>query len=150
MINVFPMALAGWVYQSLENARKFSFSSGGNVAEKTVEVKAGKFLVAAGGAGQISSGTPFCRINAAFHLATERRIYAAAKNSSCARPQVAGNPLLERAFRKVSEQWRGRLVRTPRPRLEFGHVRIRDGIDLPYFVGNFVGNFVGMKAVPEG
>ena len=23
---------------------------------------------------------PFCRINAAFHLATERRIYAAAKN----------------------------------------------------------------------
>ena len=36
------------------------------------------------GAGQISSGSPFCRINAAFHLATERRIYAAAKNSSCA------------------------------------------------------------------
>src|SRR6266567_5216868 len=33
------------------------------------------------GAGQISSGTPFCRINAAFHLATERRIYAGAKNS---------------------------------------------------------------------
>ena len=33
------------------------------------------------GAGQISSGTPFCRINAAFHLASERRIYAAAKNS---------------------------------------------------------------------
>jgi len=33
------------------------------------------------GAGQISSGTPFCRINAAFHLTTERRIYAAAKNS---------------------------------------------------------------------
>ncbi len=33
------------------------------------------------GAGQISSDTPFCRINAAFHLATERRIYAAAKNS---------------------------------------------------------------------
>ena len=33
------------------------------------------------GAGQISSGTPFCRINAAFHLATERRIHAAAKNS---------------------------------------------------------------------
>src|SRR6266487_6761317 len=32
-------------------------------------------------AGQISSGTPFCRINAAFHLDTERRIYAAAKNS---------------------------------------------------------------------
>src|SRR6266496_3629725 len=40
---------------------------------------------AALGAGQISSGTPFCRINAAFHLTTERRIYAAAKNSSCAR-----------------------------------------------------------------
>jgi len=33
------------------------------------------------GAGQISSGTPFCRINAAFHPAAERRIYAAAKNS---------------------------------------------------------------------
>jgi hypothetical protein len=33
------------------------------------------------GAGQISSGTPLCRINAAFHHATERRIYAAAKNS---------------------------------------------------------------------
>src|SRR6266511_4274932 len=33
------------------------------------------------GAGQVSSGTPFCRINAAFHLATERRIQAAAKNS---------------------------------------------------------------------
>jgi len=33
------------------------------------------------GAGQISSDTPFCRINAAFHLATERRIDAAAKNS---------------------------------------------------------------------
>src|SRR2546428_3283278 len=48
MINVFPMALAGWVYQSPENALKFSFSNGGNVAEKTVEVKAGKFLVAAG------------------------------------------------------------------------------------------------------
>src|SRR5947207_12222068 len=32
------------------------------------------------GAGPISSGTLFCRINAAFHLATERRIYAAAKN----------------------------------------------------------------------
>jgi hypothetical protein len=41
------MALAGWVYQPRENARKFSFSSGGNVAEKTVEVKAGKFLVVA-------------------------------------------------------------------------------------------------------
>src|SRR5439155_5307371 len=25
------------------------------------------------GTGEISSGTPFCRINAAFHLATERR-----------------------------------------------------------------------------
>src|SRR2546429_7847309 len=48
MINVFPMALAGWVYQSRENARKSSFSSGGNVAEKTVEVKAGKFLTVAG------------------------------------------------------------------------------------------------------
>ena len=33
------------------------------------------------GAGQISSGTPFCRINAAFHRVTERRIYAAAKDS---------------------------------------------------------------------
>src|SRR6266516_1512315 len=33
------------------------------------------------GAGQASSGTPFCRLNAAFHLATERRIDAAAKNS---------------------------------------------------------------------
>jgi len=33
------------------------------------------------GAGQVSSGTPFCRINAAFHLATERRMYAVAKNS---------------------------------------------------------------------
>src|SRR6266566_672493 len=33
------------------------------------------------GTGQISSGTPFCRLNAAFHLATEPRIYAAAKNS---------------------------------------------------------------------
>jgi len=33
------MALAGCVYQSRENARKFSFSNGGNVAEKTVEVK---------------------------------------------------------------------------------------------------------------
>ena len=33
------------------------------------------------GAGQISSGTPLCRINAAFHLTTERRIYAAAKNA---------------------------------------------------------------------
>jgi len=38
------MALAGWVYQRRENARKFSFSSGGNVAEKTLEVKALKFL----------------------------------------------------------------------------------------------------------
>jgi len=43
------MALAGWVYQSCENARKFSFSSGGNVAEKTVEVKAGKVSVVAVG-----------------------------------------------------------------------------------------------------
>jgi len=42
------MALAAWVYQSRENARKFSFSSGGNVAEKTVEVKAGKILVIVG------------------------------------------------------------------------------------------------------
>jgi len=33
------------------------------------------------GARQISSGTSFCRINAAFHLATERRIDAAGKNS---------------------------------------------------------------------
>ena len=32
------------------------------------------------GTGQISSGTPFCRINAAFHLAAERRNYASAKN----------------------------------------------------------------------
>src|SRR5882724_7600203 len=47
MINVFPMALAGWLCQSRENGRKLSFSNGGNVAEKTVEVKAGKFLVAA-------------------------------------------------------------------------------------------------------
>jgi len=37
------MASAGWVYQRRENSRKFSLSSGGNVAEKTVEVKAGKF-----------------------------------------------------------------------------------------------------------
>jgi len=42
------MALAGWVYQRRENARKFSFSSGGNVAEKTLEVKALKFLRVAG------------------------------------------------------------------------------------------------------
>src|SRR6266536_6707394 len=55
MINVLPMALAGWVYQSRENARKFSFSSGGNVAEKTVEVKAGKFFVAAGRRLQVAS-----------------------------------------------------------------------------------------------
>jgi len=47
------MALAGCVYQSRENARKFSFSNGGNVAEKTVEVKGGKFLVAAGGKLQV-------------------------------------------------------------------------------------------------
>src|SRR2546428_4226120 len=33
---------------------------------------------------------PFCRINAAFHLATERRIYAAAKNC-VVRPQVDPN-----------------------------------------------------------
>jgi len=38
------MASAGWVYQRRENTRKFSFSSGGNVSEKTVEVKAGKFF----------------------------------------------------------------------------------------------------------
>jgi len=42
------MALAGWVYQWRENARKFSLSSGGNVAEKTLEVKALKFLAVAG------------------------------------------------------------------------------------------------------
>jgi len=48
------MALAGCVYQSRENARKFSFSSGGNVAEKTVEVKAGKFLAVAGCRSQIA------------------------------------------------------------------------------------------------
>src|SRR6266705_1456046 len=54
MINVFPMALAGWVYQWQENARKFSFSSGGNVAEKTVEVKAGKFLAVAGCRSQVA------------------------------------------------------------------------------------------------
>jgi len=39
------MALAGWLCQSRENGRKLSFSNGGNVAENTVEVKAGKFLV---------------------------------------------------------------------------------------------------------
>jgi hypothetical protein len=33
--------------------------------------------------------------------------------------------------------------------LEFGHLRIGSGIDLPFFVGNFVRNFVGMKAVSE-
>jgi hypothetical protein len=33
------------------------------------------------GAGQISSGTLFCRINAAFRLASDRGIYATAKNS---------------------------------------------------------------------
>jgi hypothetical protein len=42
------MALAGWVYQSRENALKFSFSNAGNVAEKTVQVKAGKILLVAG------------------------------------------------------------------------------------------------------
>ena len=40
------------------------------------------------GAGQISSGTPFCRINAAFRLATERRSYAAAKNSVVRPPKT--------------------------------------------------------------
>jgi hypothetical protein len=39
--------------------------------------KMGDFLRS--GAGNFFSH-PFCRINAAFHLATERRIYAAAKN----------------------------------------------------------------------
>jgi hypothetical protein len=48
------MALAGWVYQSRE---KFSFSSGGNVAEKTVEVKAGKILVVAGRGSQVAGGS---------------------------------------------------------------------------------------------
>jgi hypothetical protein len=33
------------------------------------------------GARPISSGAAFCRMNAAFHLAWERRIYAPAKNS---------------------------------------------------------------------
>jgi hypothetical protein len=33
------------------------------------------------GAGQISSSAPFCRINAAFQLLSERRIYAAGKIS---------------------------------------------------------------------
>jgi len=42
------MALDSRVYQSSENPRTFFLSSGGNVAEKTVEVKAGKFLVIAG------------------------------------------------------------------------------------------------------
>jgi hypothetical protein len=47
MINAFPMASTGWIYQWRENARKSSLSSESNVAEKTVEVKALKFLQAA-------------------------------------------------------------------------------------------------------
>jgi hypothetical protein len=43
------MALPIWVYRPRENARKSSFSSGGNVAEKTVEVKDGKILQSVGG-----------------------------------------------------------------------------------------------------
>jgi len=36
------MALTGWIYQPIEIAQDF-FSSGGNVAEKIVQVKGGKF-----------------------------------------------------------------------------------------------------------
>src|SRR6266571_4464736 len=63
-------------------------------------------------ARQISSGTPFCRINAAFHLATERRIYAAAKNS-VVRPyfdQVASAGFAD-------AKWLTRCVRLLRSRL---------------------------------
>jgi hypothetical protein len=49
MINAFPMISAGWVYQLRENAPRSSRSSEGNVAEKTVEVKALKFLIVVGG-----------------------------------------------------------------------------------------------------
>ncbi|HYT58647.1 MAG TPA: hypothetical protein VEL06_00650 [Haliangiales bacterium] len=48
------MALGGWIYQSREKARKFSFSSGGNVAENRGEVKAGKFLL------RVGSGNRLC------------------------------------------------------------------------------------------
>jgi len=43
------MTLAIRGYRPLENARKSSFSSGGNVAEKTGEVKDGKILQSVGG-----------------------------------------------------------------------------------------------------
>jgi hypothetical protein len=42
------MDLAIRAYRPRENARKSCFSSGGNVAEKTVEVKDGKILQVAG------------------------------------------------------------------------------------------------------
>src|SRR6266550_2993431 len=73
------------------------------------------------GARQISSGTPFCRINAAFHLATERRIYAAAKNSVM-RPyfeQVASAGLadakwLSRCVRLLRSRFAARSIASPR------------------------------------
>jgi len=68
------MASTGWIYQWRENARKSSLSSGGNVAEKTVEVKALKFLAVAGRAFQVAGGP-------------------------VREPGSTGNPLRERAFR---------------------------------------------------
>jgi hypothetical protein len=50
------MASAGWVFQLRENARKSAFSSGGNVAEKVLEVKAGKILVLAGRGLRVAGG----------------------------------------------------------------------------------------------
>jgi hypothetical protein len=44
MISFFPMAVTGWIYQPTEIAQDF-FSSAGNVAEKIVQVKGGKFQV---------------------------------------------------------------------------------------------------------
>jgi hypothetical protein len=38
------MGVTGWIYQPTEIAQDF-FSSGGNVAEKIVQVKGGKFPV---------------------------------------------------------------------------------------------------------
>src|SRR6059036_1038145 len=53
MINALPMAWDSRVYQSSENPRTFFLSSAGNVAEKTLEVKAGKNF---GGCGWLVVG----------------------------------------------------------------------------------------------
>src|SRR5439155_14872773 len=81
------------------------------------------------GAGQISSGTPFCRINAAFHPTTERRIYAAAKNSVVRPTSRGASHFLCRGAEPFQESRRDSGLKTkvvPNHRDYFGVAFIQD------------------------